>query len=162
MPLSDGPILATVADAPAIAELLDAFNTEFDVASPGVEVLCQRLDELLGGDRVFAVVDARPPRAVAVVSLRPNVWFDGPVALLDELYVQPQHRSAGIGTALLAAVREEAQTRGVEHIEINVDEGDVDARRFYERNGFTAVDVDSGEAALYYSGPARWSPGDLG
>jgi GNAT superfamily N-acetyltransferase len=96
------------------------------------------------------------------VSLRPNVWFDGPVALLDELYVQPHHRSAGIGTALLAAVREEAQTRDVEHIEINVDEGDVDARRFYERNGFTAVDVDSGEAALYYSGPARWNPADLG
>jgi GNAT superfamily N-acetyltransferase len=160
MPPSDGPFLATVADASAIAELLDAFNTEFDVPTPGVEVLYNRLVELLHGDRVFAVVDARPPRAVAVVSLRPNVWFDGPVALLDELYVQPHHRSTGIGAALLAAVRSEAQARGVEHVEINVDEGDVDARRFYERNGFSVVDADTGECALYYSGPARWRPDD--
>lgn len=91
-----------------------------------------------------------------MVSLRPNAWFDGPVALLDELYVQPAHRNCGIGSAVLAAVRTEAVRRGVEHIEINVDADDVDAQRFYQRHGFTAADTDTGEQAFYYSGPARW------
>ena len=36
-------------------------------------------------------------------------------------------------------------------IEINVDAGDVDAQRFYERQGFSGVDPDTGERAFYYS-----------
>ncbi len=150
------PLLASSSDAAAIADLLDAFNGEFGVPSPGTDVLRHRLEAHLAGDEMFAVVDSRPPRAVAVVSLRPNVWFDGPVALLDELYVQPQHRSAGIGSALLAAVRSEVLRRGGEHIEINVDADDVDAQRFYTRHGFSAIDDDTGESAFYYSGSADW------
>jgi hypothetical protein len=45
--------------------------------------------------------------------------------------------------------------RGVELIEINVDEGDVDAQRFYERHGFSAAQADSTERAFYYSQELR-------
>jgi hypothetical protein len=36
-------------------------------------------------------------------------------------------------------------------IEINVDEGDVDAQRFYERDGFAATDPASDERAFCHS-----------
>ncbi|MGA1557167.1 MAG: GNAT family N-acetyltransferase [Ilumatobacteraceae bacterium] len=139
------------------ARLLDDFNTEFDTPTPGVPVIADRL-ERSAPDRLFVLVatadgvDERADIGIAVVSLRPNVWFDGPVALLDELYVRPAHRNRGVGTHLLAAAGAEAARRGVEHLEIAVDEGDVDARRFYERHGFGPFDLDSGDRVLLHSG----------
>jgi len=79
------------------------------------------------------------------------VWYDAPVALLDELYVVPSRRGRGIGSALLEFCCASVQSRGVELMEINVDGEDRDARRFYERHGFTCPHGESGEPELYYS-----------
>lgn len=145
------PRLATVDDADVVAALLHDFNTEFDTPSPGVDVLAPRLRDLLAGDATFAVLAGTAPVAVGLVTLRPNVWYAGPVALLDELYVVPCRRGGGIGSAVLAEVIALARARGVRVVEINVDAGDVDARRFYERHGFATSETGSDEAALYYS-----------
>jgi GNAT superfamily N-acetyltransferase len=142
--------LATAADAPVLAQLLHDFNSEFDTPSPGPEVLAPRLAELLAGDSTFAVLAEAPPVGLALVTLRTNVWYDGPVALLDELYVAPDRRNDGLGTALLAEVVAQCHARGVELVEINVDEGDVDAQRFYVRHGFSATEPDTGERAFYF------------
>jgi GNAT superfamily N-acetyltransferase len=148
--------LAVVVDAQHVASLLHDFNTEFDTPTPGVDVLAPRLRALLAGLSTFAVLaiperDSESPIGFALVTLRPNVWFDGPVALVDELYVEPVLRSHGFGAALMARVEQECRARSVEYVEINVDAGDVDARRFYERLGYSGVDPDTGEPALYYS-----------
>jgi GNAT superfamily N-acetyltransferase len=145
------PRLATTADADEVARLLDAFNAEFDTPTPGPAVLADRLRSLLADERTFAVLAGSPSEAVALVTLRPNVWYDVPVALLDELYVVPELRGRGIGTAVLDLVVTTARARGVELVEINVDDDDIDAKRFYERHGFSAVDPDSGEGASYYA-----------
>lgn len=145
------PRLAPVEEAGEVARLLHQFNTEFDTPSPGVEVLTDRLRRLLVGDNTFAILAGRPAVGVALVTLRPNVWYLGPVALLDELYVVPHLRSRGIGSAIIDLLVSTARSQGVSLIEINVDEGDVDARRFYERHGFSATEPGSDERALYYS-----------
>lgn len=139
------------AGAAAAAHLLDAFNREFDTPTPGAGVLTARLERLLAGGSMFAILLDDPPCGIALVSLRPNTWFDGPVALLDELYVTPERRAQGRGAALLAAAISQAQERGAEFMEINVDAEDVDARRFYERHGFACGDTQGGELELYYS-----------
>lgn len=140
---------ATLDDAAAVAGLLHDFNTEFATPSPGTRVLTRRLRALLAGDATFALMAGHPPVAVALVTLRPNVWYDAPVALLDELYVRPARRGQGIGSAIVAHLEEMAAAAGTALIEVNVDEGDTDARRFYERHGFVSADPDSGERALY-------------
>ncbi|KNY05150.1 GNAT family N-acetyltransferase [Microbacterium sp. GCS4] len=142
---------ATPDDAPRIAELLHAFNTEFDTETPRVEVLTRRLRALLAGPSTFAVLGGEPAVGVALVTVRPNVWSDGPVALLDEMYVDPSERAGGIGGEILRVVVEACQRLGVAEIEINGAGSDADAMRFYERHGFTNGDPDTGERAYYFS-----------
>lgn len=142
--------LADTLDATDGARLLHAFNTEFGTPSPGVEVLADRLGELLAAGTTFAVLAGNPPVGIALVTLRPNVWYAGPVALLDELYVVADLRGRGIGSALVAHLESTCRAIGVELIEINVDEGDVDAQRFYERHGFSSTEREPPERAFYY------------
>ena len=141
---------ATPADAATVATLLDAFNREFDTPTPGVAVLATRLESLLAGGDVLALLSGEPPVGVALLTLRPSVWYPGPVALLDELYVVPEMRGRGIGSTLLEATEAVVIGRGATVLEINVDGEDTDARRFYERHGYRNTEPGQDEPSLYY------------
>ncbi|HEX8121350.1 MAG TPA: GNAT family N-acetyltransferase [Solirubrobacteraceae bacterium] len=145
------PRAATPADARAIAELLDAFNREFGDPTPGADVLAQRLEAMLARDDVVALLAGDGPDGVALITFRPSVWDDGPVALLEELYVKPDLRNRGLGTELLHAAFALARDHGSQTFEINVDEVDADARRFYERHGVLPTEPGRDGHALYYS-----------
>lgn len=140
--------LAEIEDALLVATLLDAFNREFDTPTPGVAKLAARLTQLLDTNTTFVVL--ADECGLAVVTLRPNVWFDGDVALLDELYVAPTQRNQGIGSSLLTFVYDECRSRNAYYLEINVDADDVDAQRFYRRHGLTDTDPDTGLPAYYF------------
>ncbi|GAA3232318.1 GNAT family N-acetyltransferase [Dactylosporangium siamense] len=141
---------ATPADAELVAEMLDAFNGEFETPSPGPEVLAGRLKGLLAGDDLVALLTGEPATGLAVLSFRVNAWYDGPVVNLDELYVRPGLRGRRYGHALLTAACELARERGAETFEINVDGEDVDARRFYEAHGFSNTEPGAAEPMFYY------------
>ena len=145
-----GVRIAGPEDADVLARLQHDFNSEFSSPTPGPAVFAERMRELLGGQPTIALIAEDPAAGFAWMTLRPNPHYPGPVALLDELYVVPELRSRGIGGELLERVFALAVERGCEALEINVDEGDVDARRFYERHGCSATDPDTGERALYY------------
>lgn len=149
---------ADVTDAGEAAAILYEFNAEFDVPTPSSDVLGTRLRFHLASTNLIVLLASgnrfTRPIGISVVSLRPNVWEEGPVALLDELYVRPGNRNRGIGAQLLHRSREEARMRGAQLMEIHVDAADTDARRFYERHGFSCVDPTTGDAALYYYGVA--------
>lgn len=142
--------VATTDEADTVARLLDAFNREYDTPTPGPDVLETRLRSLLAGGDVVALLAGDPAVGVALLTLRPNVWYDGPVALLDELYVAPSLRSQGTGTALLKLAEDEVRRRGSQLLEINVDGADLGARRFYERQGYTNIDQGQDEPSFYY------------
>ena len=144
--------VATPSDAEVLARLLWDFNTEFATPVEPVSVLAPRFARLLARDDAYAVL-AEPALGFGLVTLRPVIWFDGPVATLDELYVAPTRRSGGIGTALLDLARSTARGLGCPEMHINVDEVDEEARRFYERHGFVNIEPGEDYRMLCYIGP---------
>ncbi|MCB5275609.1 Mycothiol acetyltransferase [Arthrobacter sp. SO5] len=144
------PRRATLDDAAVVARLLHDFNTEFSTPTPGTQELESRLTQLLAGDDVVVLLTGEPASGVAVLSFRPNVWYRGPVAILDELYVRPELRGHRLGSALLDAALDLVSDRGGALLEINVDGEDTDARRFYEAHGFTNTEPNQTDPMLYY------------
>lgn len=144
--------LATVEDAPIAARLQVDFAVEFETPTPTYEVLLPRFRRLIADPAAFVLLagDTADPDGYAVVTLRPTVYCDGPLAVLDELYVRPGLRANGIGTALLERAIAEVRRRDGGEMHINVDEIDTDARRFYERHGFVNIEPGTDYRMLLY------------
>lgn len=150
------PRRATPADAALVGRLLFDFNTEFSSPTPSAAELSTRFEHLLDRDDIVVLL-ADVPRdqgddaaGFAFLTLRPTPYGDGPLAQLEELYVQPTWRDQGLGTALLAAAVAEVSGRGAIEIHINVDECDHDTRRFYERHGFVNIEPGADYRMLFY------------
>ncbi|WP_449283903.1 GNAT family N-acetyltransferase [Leucobacter sp.] len=145
-------VLAGPDDAETLARLQADFNAEFESPCPAHADLARRFRAILASPVGYAVFAGPPgaPDGFALITLRPTIYSDGPLAVLDELYVRPPRRADGIGTAILERAVAELCARGGEEMHINVDEVDVDTRRFYERHGFanTEPGVD-GRMLLY-------------
>lgn len=136
--------LAGLGDEGVVAKLLRDFNTEFDTPVP--DNLEQRFARLLVRDDVIVLLAGEI--GFAYLTLRPSPYYDGPVAMLEELYVASGQRNEGIGTALMRAAMREVLARDAGEVQINVDEVDTDAQRFYERHGFT--NIEQGSRMLLY------------
>ena len=142
---------ATPGDAAMVGRLLWDFNTEFGSPTPTAEELATRFERLLALDEVIVLLSGgAEPTGFAYLTLRPAPYYDGPLAQLEELYVQPHLRDRGIGTAMLQRALELCRKRHAGEMHINVDEIDTDTRRFYERHGFVNVAPGTDYRMLFY------------
>jgi ribosomal protein S18 acetylase RimI-like enzyme len=62
-------------------------------------------------------------------------------AHVTDIYVRPEARNKGVGRALLAGILDPARSAGLAHVSLEVLIGNSDARRLYERLGFTPMDM---------------------
>lgn len=91
--------------------------------------------EAAAADR--AVADGRlVGYAAAEVESSAPVFAAGDRLHVTELYVRPPRRGEGLGRRLLDRVRTAAAERGCEHVTLDVDAENRDAREFYEAVGF--------------------------
>ncbi|WP_141843287.1 GNAT family N-acetyltransferase [Humibacillus xanthopallidus] len=146
--------------------MLRDFNDEFETSGPTAAEFTTRFRSLLMRDDVLVLLaeadlhdgpvgpdgpDAHPiPVGLALLTLRPTPYHDGPLAQLEELYVRPTLRDRGIGTLILVDALRRVSERGAGEMHINVDEIDVDTRRFYERHGFANIEPGTDYRMLCY------------
>ncbi|QIK74959.1 GNAT family N-acetyltransferase [Nocardioides piscis] len=145
-------LAAGVEHADVVGRLLRDFNDEFETPGPTADTFTDRFRSLLGRDDVLVILARTGDdwSGFAYLTLRPTPYYDGPLAQLEELYVVPSLRDQGIGTALLTDVVRLTRERGAGEMHINVDEVDVDTRRFYERHGFVNIEPGADYRMLCY------------
>lgn len=128
---------ATAADAPAVAALLHAFNTEYDEPVPEQGLLAERIRDFIESDEAVFLLAGEGPDGFASVRFRPSLITGELDAYLEELYVVPSRRGHGLGRALLEAAMERSRERGATYMDLGTAHSDTAARGLYESAGFT-------------------------
>ncbi|NML15549.1 GNAT family N-acetyltransferase [Azohydromonas caseinilytica] len=137
---------ATAAEADTVAALMLALTEEicarlgvrhFDLDRDQSAALCA--DWISRGEYValLARMDGRPVGFVGMSEGR-ALYAGGAVGTMQEFYVSPECRSAGVGRALIEAVKTHARERGWRRIEVCTPPLPEFQRSldFYARNGF--------------------------
>lgn len=100
-----------------------------------------KYERWLADPETFFVIaeDAGGPVGYAFVTIGPGYasWGTGErLAELETLSVLPDRRSTGVGAALIEAVWNRLEEKGVDDMAITTTKTNEDAHRFYERQGF--------------------------
>ena len=130
--------VAREADVPAIVTFIKDLAT-YEREPDAVKVTVDQLQSVLFGE---------PPAAYALVAevdgqvggfalyfLNFSTWEGVSGIYLEDLYVQPEHRGAGLGQALLTSLAELAVSRGYARVEWSVLDWNQPAIDFYRRMG---------------------------
>ena len=134
--------LARPDEAETVAELLVAFRDHMGVDWPSENAFLasvERLMEDVNTDFLLAAPDpGAPPAGVLQLRFRFSVWTAAPDAWIEDVYVVPEGRRAGVGDALVARAIERAAERGARRVELDCNEDNAGALALYERHGFSA------------------------
>ena len=140
--MSFEPRFAEPRDLPSIVGLIHEL-AEFEHLTHLVRVTPDTLHPHLFGDRPVAeaLVAEAEGAAVGFALFFTNfsTFLGQPGLYLEDLYVQPAHRCAGIGKALLTKVGQLAAQRGCGRFEWSVLDWNGNATRFYEKMGATVL-----------------------
>ena len=121
-----------------MGQLYDIEHMAFD-SSRALAALHGLLDHPERGS-VFLALQHDETVGYAVVTRGYSLEFGGIFALLDELFVVPASRGAGLGGALLRAVIEDCRAAGIATLRLEVERANVQAQALYRRFGFTPHD----------------------
>jgi GNAT superfamily N-acetyltransferase len=129
---------AKPADAPLITELIKALAV-YEKLEHEVKATDEKVRHALFGERPYAetlIADYDGEAAgFALFFHNFSTFLAQPGLYLEDLFVKPEHRSHGIGRALLQRLAQIAVERGCGRMEWAVLDWNVDAIRFYERLG---------------------------
>ncbi|SHM43083.1 GNAT family N-acetyltransferase [Rhizobacter sp. OV335] len=151
MPTSSMPLDGNPAYALRAAELRDVVPivglirelAEFEKLTHLLQVTPEKLRPNLFGEKavaeaMVAEVDGEVI-AFALFFTNFSTFLAQPGLYLEDLYVQPAHRGAGVGEALLTRLARLAVDRGYGRFEWSVLDWNENAIRFYERMGATVL-----------------------
>ena len=147
---------ATAADVPDLLRLLSVQLREHHVRLEDAG-LARAIDGVLAdparGFFLLLAVDGRRVGA-AYVSFVWALEHGGHSAWLEELYVEPARRAAGLGTELLRAVLAECEACGCAALDLEIDADHERVRSLYRRHGFHELPRRRLAKRLGAAGPA--------
>jgi GNAT superfamily N-acetyltransferase len=118
-------------DAEAVARLLGQLGYP---AEP--DAVAARLERLaIVGDRVVVAEADEEVVGLAQLQVTPTIEYERPAAKIGALVVDEAHRGQGVGRTLVAALEEEARTRGCVLMFLTTSAHRGDAHEFYRRVG---------------------------
>jgi GNAT superfamily N-acetyltransferase len=130
---------AEVADLNALLQMQRVFYEHegypFDVptASHAMRTLIE--NESLG--RMLVIEHAGGAAGYLVVTFGYSLEFGGRDAFIDELFVMPNARGAGLGTRALAVAEQVCVDNGIRALHLEVEFVNESAKRLYTRSGYT-------------------------
>ena len=80
----------------------------------------------------------RGPQSIGYIAIcfGYSIEFGGRDAIVDELFILPEHRGKGFGTAVLALAKSEAALLDVKALHLEVARSNEKAQRLYKSSGF--------------------------
>lgn len=131
---------ATADDIPALSGLLNVLFSQEAEFTPDAEAQQRGLGMILGNPDIGTILLARNAdgEVQGMVNLLWTVStaLGARVALLEDMVVAPAARGLGVGSRLLNAAIAEANRQGCQRLTLLTDADNVDAQRFYRRQGF--------------------------
>lgn len=143
----------SAADVPHAFELLGAFLTADEhyldsshaYGDQGIRGLNDALDLFLERPElgfIWLAFDDGRIAGTCVVSYAISTSMGSVVAKLDDVYVQENQRGKGAGTALIESLKDQLRRESITRIDVAVHLNNPEARRFYEKLGFVALNEE--------------------
>jgi ribosomal protein S18 acetylase RimI-like enzyme len=133
--------IGTLADLPQIVALMERYWSFEGIAGFDSTRAAALLAQFLSQPHLGTVWTARAAERVVGYLIAVLVFsfeYQGVVAEIDELFVSPQARRAGIGTALLDAAEASLTARDCTCVQLQLSAGNAAAHAFYYRRGYIA------------------------
>ena len=128
---------ATLTDLAALVPLFDGYRRFY--GQPSDPARAERfLRERLAGDESVIFLALEGTTALGLVQLYPSFWSVAACRswILNDLYVIPESRGAGVGRALLERARAHAESTGAGGMSLATQRSNVTAQRLYEGLGW--------------------------
>jgi len=133
-------------DAPIVGKLVHLLLVELQHSSPNMNeaFYTAKATELLGSNQLHAFIardSADKPIGVITIGTSSAVYAEGLFGIINELYVVPETRSAGVGRLLLNEAKKFASQQHWSRLEVTSAHEDINPRTsgFYLRENFTTV-----------------------
>jgi len=131
-------------DVPRLLELMANFYAE-----DGMSFVRERAEPALRrliADRTVGWVTVTCHSGTIVgylaATLGYSLEFGGPYGLIDEVYIQPEYRNHGLGTALIEEMLRSSAAQGLVAVRLELERVNDGALRLYQRLSFEKHDRD--------------------
>ena len=131
--------LAGPADAGAVTGLIADFRDFLGANRPANAEIEATVSTLIGNRSTEFLLAGEPETGFAQIRYRLSVWTGNEDAWLEDLFVKPDARGAGLGRALVEASVGRARSRGCSRIQLDCNRDNEAAVRLYESAGFAPV-----------------------